>query len=89
MPSLHRRGAEQVVIYIDRVREQISTDSGIKDGQNLSDACSVAVRVGGKCFKWFPVTALVRGLFFCSCPSFRIAMKTVTCMGSRIVVTQP
>jgi len=78
-----------LVIKIDRIVEQFRTDSGEKDGQNLSDACSVAVRVGAKCFKWFPVTALVLGLFLCSCPSFRIAMGTVTCMGSRIVVTQP
>jgi len=43
-------GPEQVVICIDRVSEQISTDSGKKDGQNLTDVGSAAVLSGGICF---------------------------------------
>ena len=70
----------RVGISIDRVSEQISTDIGEKDGQNLIDTSSADVLSGGNCFKWFSVTALAQGLFLCSSPASRIAMKTVTCI---------
>ena len=44
------RGPEKVVSSIDRVSEQISTDSGKKDGQNLTDVGSATVLPGGICF---------------------------------------
>ena len=77
------------MISIDRVSEQISTDSGEKDGQNLSDAGSSGVLSGGIALKWFSVTALVLGLFLGSFPDFRVIMKTLTGVMSFIVVTQP
>lgn len=82
-------GSEEVLIFIDQVSEQISTDIGKKDGQNLSDAGSSGVLSGGIAFKGFSVTALVLGLFLGSFPDFRVIMKTLTGVMSFIVVTQP
>jgi len=82
-------GSEQVVICIDHVSEQISTDIGKKDEQNLSDAGSSDVLSGGIAFKGFSVTALVLGLFLGSFPDFRVIKKTLTGVMSFIVVTQP
>jgi hypothetical protein len=77
------------VICIDQVSEQISTDIGKKDGQNLSGASSAGVLSGGIALKWFSVTALVLGLFLGSSLDFRVTMKTLMCVMSFIVVTQP
>ena len=78
-----------MVICIDHVSEQISTDIGKKDEQNLSDAGSSDVLSGGIAFKGFSVTALVLGLFLGSFPDFRVIKKTLTGVMSFIVVTQP
>jgi hypothetical protein len=43
----------------------------------------------GNFIECFAVATLVLGLFLCSAPAFRIAMKTVTGVESLVVVTQP
>jgi hypothetical protein len=76
-------GPEQAVIPIDQGNEQIGTDSGKIDGQNLSDASSAwrtIVRTG-IVIEWFSVNALVLG----SSAGCRITVEPVARVVSTVV----
>jgi hypothetical protein len=77
-----------VVISIDGVSEQISTDSGKKDGQNLTDVGSAAALSGGICLRGF-LSRDGLGLVFGLVWGFRMAMEPVAWVESLVAVTQP